>query len=90
MPRKHSHFFTKGGKFGSLDWTGQTVDDGTYRLAKGLTFVISKEFPKVTFHYRIQGNTIAFSPVIPAGCSAFRCLWAVSMAYPGKTWKRVP
>jgi hypothetical protein len=89
VPRRHSHFFTKSRMFGSLDWRGQPVDDGTYRLVGTRTFVISKEFPKVTFHYRIRGGTITFAPVIPKGCSTFRCAWAISMAYPGKTWQRV-
>jgi hypothetical protein len=89
VPRKHSHFFTKNRKFGSLDWRGQPVDDGTYRLVDNRTVVIFKEFPKVTFHYRIRSRTITFAPVIPRGCSTFRCAWAISMAYPGKSWQRV-
>jgi hypothetical protein len=89
VPRKHSHFFTKKREFGSLDWRGQPVDDGTYRVVDKQTVVIFKEFPKVTFHYRITGRSVMFSPVIAKGCSAFRCAWAVSMAYPGKTWRRV-
>jgi len=89
VPRKHSHFFTKANVFGSRDWTGQPVDDGTYRLLGRNTVVISKEFPKVTFHYRIQGRSIRFTPVLRAGCKTFRCAWAISMAYPGKTWMRL-
>ena len=89
VARKHSHFFTKKREFGSLDWRGQPVDDGTYRIVDKRTVVIFKEFPKVTFHYRITDRSITFSPVIAKGCSAFRCAWAVSMAYPGKTWRRV-
>ena len=46
VTRKHSHFFTKDRRFGSLDWRGQPVDDGTYRLVDSRTLVISKEFPK--------------------------------------------
>jgi hypothetical protein len=88
VPRKHSHFFTKDRRFGSLDWRGDPVDDGTYRLGSNRTLVIFKEFPKVTFHYRIRGKTITFVPVIPKGCSTFRCAWALSMAYPGKSWQR--
>jgi hypothetical protein len=88
VPRKHSHFFTKNREFGSLDWKGQPVDDGTYRAGPG-TVTVFKEFPKVTFRYRITGNSITFSPVIAKGCSSFRCAWAVSMAYPGKSWRRV-
>lgn len=89
VTRKHSHFFTKDKKFGSLDWKGEQVDDGTYRLVNNRTFIISKEFPNVTFHFRIRGKTITFAPVITSGCATFRCAWAISMAYPGKSWQRV-
>jgi hypothetical protein len=89
VPRKHSHFFTKTRKFGSLDWRGRPVDDGTYRLVNPRTFVIFKEFPKVTFHYRIREQRIMFAPVINKGCASFRCAWAISMAYPGESWRRV-
>ena len=90
VPRQHSHFFTKAGAFGSLDWHGQPVDDGKYRITKPGTVVIFKEFPKVTFHYRISGKSLALTPLaIPKGCTAFRCAWAISVAYPGKTWQRV-
>ncbi|MCA1703592.1 MAG: hypothetical protein LC808_10185 [Actinobacteria bacterium] len=89
VPRKHSHFFTKDGEFGSRDWNGEQVDDGTYRVIDADTFVISKEFPDVEFHYQLEGDTIVFDPVIPKECYEFRCVWAVSMAYPGKKWTRV-
>jgi hypothetical protein len=89
VPRRHSHFFTDDGEFGSLDWNGEPVDDGTYEIIDDRTFIISKEFPDVTFHYRIDGDTITFEPVIPDDCSTFRCMWSVSVAYPGKSWKRV-
>jgi hypothetical protein len=36
-----------------------------------------------------RGDTITFEPEIPDGCSTFRCAWSVSVAYPGKRWKRV-
>jgi hypothetical protein len=50
----------------------------------------SKEFPDVTFDYRIDGDTISFEPVIPE-CSSdrFEAAWSVSVAYPGETWHRV-
>jgi hypothetical protein len=51
-------------------------------------FVVSKEFPDVTFRYRIDGDTIMFEPEIPDRCSTFRCLWSVAVAYPGQTWRR--
>ncbi len=46
VPRVHSHFFTEDGEFGSLDWRGNQVDDGTYEIADGETFNVSKEFPE--------------------------------------------
>jgi hypothetical protein len=88
VPRKHSHFFTKDGRFGSLDWNGEPVDDGTYKVMDN-KLVISKEFPRVTFTFTIRdGKTVMFTPVIPKGCSTFRCAWSVSMAFPGKPWSR--
>jgi hypothetical protein len=89
VPRRHAHFFTTGGDFGSLDWKGQQVDDGKYKVIDKRTLVISKEFPSVTFHYSIAGRNIKFAPVVPRGCLTFRCAWALSMAYPGKAWQRV-
>jgi len=89
IPRTHAHFFTEDGQFGSLDWTGEQVDDGTY-VTDGDTLVISKEFPDVTFHFSIDGDTIAFDPMIPS-CApkCFQAAWSVSVAYPGMTWHRV-
>jgi hypothetical protein len=90
VPRVHSHFFTRDGEFGSLDWKGEQVDDGTYKIVDGDTFVVSKEFPDVTFNYTIQGDTIMFDPVI-TDCSpgCFEAAWSVTVAYPGETWDRV-
>ena len=65
MPLRHSHFFTAEGQFGSRDQDGAQVDDGTYRIVDEGTFVVSKEFPDVTFHYEIEGDSITFEPVIP-------------------------
>lgn len=88
VPRKHSHVFTKDGKFGSLDWTGEPVDDGTYTLKGTRTLVIAKEFPSVTFTYVLTGRTITLTPHVPKGCSTFRCAWSISMALPGTAWTR--
>lgn len=90
VPRVHSHFFDPHGVFVSLDWTGAPVDDGMYEITEEGTFVVSKEFPDVTFHYTIEGDTIMFEPVIP-DCSpdCFEAAWSVSVAYPGKGWKLV-
>jgi hypothetical protein len=90
VPRVHSHFFDPHGLFGSLDWNGEHVDDGTYEVVDDHTFVISKEFPDVTFNYTVQGTTITFDPVLP-GCSpdCFEAAWSVSVAYPGERWQLV-
>ena len=61
VPRKHSHFFTKPGSFGSRDWTGEQVDDGTYTLKGRNRLVIHKEFPSVTFSYAVTGKRITFT-----------------------------
>ena len=89
IPRKHSHFFTKGGGFGSLDWHGQQVDDGRYQVTGPGSVTVFKEFPKVTFRYAIRGKTLSLTPRVPKGCTSFRCAWAVVVSYPGKTWQRV-
>lgn len=88
VPRKHSHFFTKAGDFGSLDWRGEQVDDGRYTLKGTNRIVIHKEFPSVTFMYAIRGKTIRFTPLIAKTCSTFRCAWSLSMAIPGTPWTR--
>jgi hypothetical protein len=65
------------------------VDDGRYRV-DGYELTISKEFPDVTFRFRIEGETITFEPLnIPQGCTTFRCGWSIAVAYPGKNWTRV-
>lgn len=90
VPLRHSHFFTAEGQFGSRDQDGAQVDDGTYRIVDEGTFVVSKEFPDVTFHYEIEGDSITFEPVIPE-CSpdCFEAAWSVSVAFPGHPWQRV-
>lgn len=87
-PRKHSHFFRRDGQFGSLDWNGDRVDDGRWRITKPGVVTISKEFPDVSFRYVIRGNVVSLTPLVPKGCATFRCAWAMSVAYPGRTWKR--
>ena len=89
VPREHSHFFTSGGVFGSLDWQGEQVDDGTYDVVDDDTFVVSKEFPDVTFNYDVHGDAITFEPVMPdCAPKCFDAAWSVSVAYPGEEWTR--
>jgi hypothetical protein len=87
VARKHSHFFTEDGQFGSLDAQGQQVDDVMYRLVGDQTVVIGD----VEFHYRVTGgDTLQLTPVIPS-CApkCFEAGWSVAVAYPGYTWHRV-
>jgi hypothetical protein len=100
LSRKHSHFFSQSGQFGSLDWLGGQVDNGPYRIINNNTVYIGSSPIAATFHYRIlHGDTLMLAPVLtkamlrqtlahPQKFSA--ALWAVSVAYAGHTWKRVP
>ena len=91
VTREHSHFFTESGEFGSLDWMGEQVDDGTFEITDDNTLVVSKEFPEpVTFNYEISGDSIMFEPVVPeCAPDCFEAAWSVIVAYPGKAWHRV-
>jgi hypothetical protein len=96
IARKHSHFFTASGKFGSLDWQGGQVDDGSYRLVNRTTVKING----VLFHFAVKNaKTLRLVPVLtramirraiahPNGFTP--AFWAVTVAYPGQTWTRVP
>jgi hypothetical protein len=100
LSREHSHFFSQSGQFGSLDWLGGQVDNGPYRIISDNTVYIGSPPIGATFHYRIlHGDTLMLSPVLttamlrqalahPDQFSA--AFWAVSVAYAGYTWKRVP
>jgi hypothetical protein len=97
-PFVHSHFFDDADAFGSLTENLEQVDDGSYEIVDDGTFVISKEFPDVTFHSRIDGDELTLSPVLtralkedalahPLEFSAAG--WAITMSYAGHEWKRV-
>jgi hypothetical protein len=86
IPREHSHFFTEFGTFGSLDWRGEQVDEGTYTVVDDRTFTIGED---ATFHFAIEGDTISFEPVLPEKCTGFDCVWMLAVASPGHTWERV-
>ena len=100
LNRQHSHFFSQSGQFGSLDWLGGQVDNGPYRIINNNTVYIGSPPIAATFRYRIlHGDTLMLSPVLtkamlrqalahPQKFSA--AFWAVSVAYAGSTWKRVP
>jgi hypothetical protein len=96
LKRAHSHFFNQSGQFGSLDWLGGQVDNGPYRIMDGNTVHIGD----VAFHYRIlHGNTLMLFPVLTKAMirqalahprKFSTAFWAVSVAYAGYSWKRVP
>jgi hypothetical protein len=96
LTRQHSHFFNQSDQFGSLDWLDGQVDDGSYRIVNGNTLRIGQ----VTFHYSISnGDTLRLSPVLSQAMIREALAhpqkfsdagWAVTVAYPGQTWKRVP
>jgi hypothetical protein len=95
IARKHSHFFTASGQFGSLDWQGGQVDDGSYRIVDPTTMKIDG----VSFHFAVKNDTtLSLVPVLtramirranahPRGFTP--AFWAVTVAYPGQTWTRV-
>ena len=98
VPRKHSHFFTEDGRFGSRDWNGVQVDWGTYEIIDEGSFAMPYRFERgkpivVEFRYRIDGNTLRLDPELTSDCTTGRCreaaAWAVSVAYAGEEWERV-
>jgi hypothetical protein len=93
LPRKHSHIFTADGSFTSLDWLGGQVDSQQYTVKGPSTLKIGT----VTFHYQIMHNTLRLTPVLTKAMvrkalaqpkKFSHAGWAVSVAYPGQTWKR--
>jgi hypothetical protein len=97
IARLHSHFFTASGQFGSLDWLGGQVDSGPYRIINSDTV----EIGSAKFHFTISdgGTRLMLTPLLTSAMirqadahpngftSAF---WAVTVAYAGHTWARVP
>lgn len=90
VQRKHSHFFTAAGEFGSKDFNGQRVDDGTYTLEGEDGLVINGSW----FKYEINGDELSLEPepVDISGCTTRECrfpaTWVLMVAMPGTTWKR--
>jgi hypothetical protein len=90
VQRKHSHFFTASGEFGSKDFNGQRVDDGTYTLDGEDGLVINGS----RFKYKIHGDELSVDPepVDISSCTTRECrfpaTWVLMVAMPGMTWKR--
>ena len=93
-PFVHSHFFTDRREFGSLTENLERVDDGVYEITEDGTFVIGD----VTFHYKIEGDSLMLAPVLTKKMKAearahpldfTNVGWALAVSYPGQVWKRV-
>ena len=90
VERKHSHFFTADGAFGSKDFDGQQVDDGTYTLEGDEGIVING----MRFRYEIDGDELSLEPepVDISACTTKECrfgaAWVLMVALPGATWTR--
>ena len=96
-PRLHSHFFTEDGRFGSLDWRGQQVDDGAYEILDASTLRIGPEGRGMEFDYEIDGEVLTLEPVIPPSAKKKALqnptefsppLWGVSVGFGGLPWNR--
>ncbi len=93
IAREHSHFFTSDGRFGSVDWTNQQVDDGHYKVV-GNTVHIGT----AVFRFTITSGRLTLNPVISAALKKQALAhplnfsaagWMIAVALPGGTWKRV-
>ena len=90
VQRKHSHFFTASGEFGSKDFNGERVDEGSYTLEGDDVVVINGK----RFTYQINGDelTLEPEPVDISGCTTRECrfdaTWVLMVAMPGTTWTR--
>jgi hypothetical protein len=90
VQRQHSHFFTASGEFGSKDFHGQRVDEGTYTLEGTDVIVINGK----RFKYSIAGDKLSLEPepVDISACTTKECrfdaTWVLMVAMPGMTWKR--
>jgi hypothetical protein len=89
VQRKHSHFFTADGRFGSKDFDGNQVDDGTYTVDGDLLTINDGRF-----RFSIDGDklTLEPEPVDTSGCTTkdckFTAAWVLMVAMPGSTWTR--
>ena len=90
MPRVPTSSLTPASSARETTRASEQVDDGPYRIVDENTVVIGD--PGVTFHYKITNDdNWMLDPVLP-DCALQGCLEAassVSVALPGRTWKRV-
>jgi hypothetical protein len=101
--QRHSHVFTRDGLFGSVNQTGEQVDDGRYQVIDARTFHIGNPDTAASFHYRVEntagGKALALRSVITRRMRRKALAhplqfspagWAVAVAYTGHTWEQVP
>ena len=86
VPREHGHFFTESGEFGSTDFNGDQVDDGTYEIIDDDTVRING----TEFGYVLDGDDLTLTPPEASDCSNFECQWSIVVAMPGQTLHREP
>jgi len=86
VARKHSHFFTADGQFGSRDEDGEQVDDDSYQLVGNGVVKIGS----VEFHCEISGDILRLTPEIPK-CrpDCFEAAWSVAVAWERYDWHRI-
>lgn len=83
IPREHGHFFTADGQFGSRDWNGDQVDDGTYEIVDDDSVIIEG----VELGYSIEGDELTLES-IPEGCVDDECIYSIMLSLPGDTMHR--
>ena len=84
VERQHSHFFTASGRFGSRDFNGQQVDDGTYGVIDDDTIRIEGK----EFGYAIHGDELTLMAMIPEGCTSEDCAWQIMVAMNSQPLRR--
>jgi hypothetical protein len=100
VPRVHSHFFTRTGQFGSLDWNRAQVDEAPYRVVDARSVTIGPPDWRGMFRYRVVGGkALLLTPVLTPAAKRFALAhplrfslagWMVAVALAGGEWKRVP
>ena len=90
VDREHFHDFYPDGRFDSIDFNGQQVDDNTFTTMPGHVTI-----GEVTFDVTFHGEAAAIVTVkVPADCKTTHCrenyAWATMVTMPGSNWDRVP
>src|SRR3954452_16398527 len=101
---RHSHFFTPGGSFGSLDENYQQVDDGRYAADGSDLYICDSDVASCTrttatghFRYSLRGDELRLTPFVTAAqhrkalahpFGFSQAGWMVAVAMPGLTWTR--